>query len=54
MMPYSRQIECDQAAICAAIGDALHQPAAFDLTLRHADDPSDEQAPLTAVAIAPR
>jgi len=37
--------------VCTAITDALRQPAAFDLTLRHPDDPTNEQLPLTAVAV---
>lgn len=53
-MASGRQIACDDPAVCTAIADALHQPAAFDLTLRHPDDPANEAAPLTAVAVVPR
>jgi hypothetical protein len=34
-----RQIVCDDPAVCTAIADALQHPAAFDLTMRHPDDP---------------
>jgi hypothetical protein len=52
-MASGRQIVCDDPAVCTAIADALHQPAAFDLTLRHPADPANEAAPLTAVTVAP-
>ncbi|HSS03141.1 MAG TPA: DUF4377 domain-containing protein [Kofleriaceae bacterium] len=52
-MSFGRQIVCQDPAVCTAIADALRQPASFDLTLRHPDDPTDEQLPLTALAVAP-
>jgi len=52
-MRFGRQILCQDPAVCTAIADALGQSAAFDLTLRHPDDPTDEQLPLTALAVAP-
>lgn len=51
-MSLGRQILCQEPAVCTAIADALRQPAAFDLTLRHPDDPTNEQLPLTALAVA--
>jgi hypothetical protein len=53
-MSFGRQIVCQDPAVCTAIANALRQPAAFDLTLRHPDDPTDEQQPLTALAVVPR
>lgn len=53
-MPFGRRIACDDAAVCTAIGDALRRPGPFDLTLRHPETPTDEQAPLTAVAVTLR
>jgi hypothetical protein len=53
-MASGRQIVCDDPAVCTAIADALQHPTAFDLTLRHPDDPANEAAPLTALAVAPR
>lgn len=53
-MPFGREIVCEGPGVCAAIRDALARPATFDLTLRHPDDPSDELAPLTAVAVTAR
>jgi hypothetical protein len=50
-MTLGRQIVCQDPRVCTAITDALRQPAAFDLTLRHPDDPTNEQLPLTAVAV---
>lgn len=52
-MSFGRQIVCQDPAVCTAIADALRQSAAFDLTLRHPDDPTDEQLPLTALAVGP-
>jgi hypothetical protein len=53
-MPFGRQIVCQDPTVCTAIADALRRPAAFDLTLRHPDDPTDELVPLTAVAVVSR
>jgi hypothetical protein len=52
-MSFGRQILCQDPAVCTAIADALRQPAAFDLSLRHPDDPSNEQLPLIALAVIP-
>jgi hypothetical protein len=51
-MSFGRQIVCEEPAVCTAIADALRQSAAFDLTLRHPNAPTDEQLPLTALAVA--
>jgi hypothetical protein len=53
-MPFGRQILCEEPSVCAALADALGRPAAFDLTLRHPEDPADEQLPLVAVAVVAR
>jgi hypothetical protein len=53
-MPGGRQIVCDDPTVCAAIPGALTRPAAFDLSLRHPDDPTDERAPLTALGVVLR
>jgi hypothetical protein len=53
-MAYGRQITCEDPAVCAALADALRQPAAFDLTLRHPDDPTNELVPLAALAVTAR
>jgi hypothetical protein len=54
VMPFGRQIVCQDPAVCTAIADALRRPAAFDITVRHPEDPTDELVPLTAVAVVPR
>jgi len=54
VMALGRQIVCQDPTVCTAIADALRRPAAFDLTLRHPDDPTDELAPLTAAAVVSR
>jgi hypothetical protein len=51
VMALGRQIVCQDPAVCTAITDALRPPGAFDLTLRHPDDPTNDQVPLTAVAV---
>ena len=53
-MAFGRQITCEDPAVCTAITDALGRSTPFDLTLRHPDDPTNEQVPLTAVTVVPR
>jgi hypothetical protein len=53
-IPSGRLIVCQDPSVCTAIADALGRPGAFDLTLRHPDDPTDELLPLTAVSVAVR
>jgi hypothetical protein len=53
-MAFGRQIVCQDPAVCTALADAVRQSALFDLTLRHPDDPTDEQVALTALAVTPR